>query len=127
MKWFLFDPGAKPLLCLPLVQAYEKQKKAERSENHLEATSEQRERVANFKKNEGSIVSKPINPFTSGVFTAEPLVGMKPLLEEKRCKNARWSSRNVSLGISLVYKQVHQYQYMPCFPPLSAKKSGSEQ
>lgn len=48
------------------MKAYEKQKKAERSENHLEATSEQRERVANFKKNEGSIVSKPINPFTSG-------------------------------------------------------------
>ncbi|XP_062388190.1 nitric oxide synthase-interacting protein [Sardina pilchardus] len=48
------------------MKAYEKQKKAQRSENHLEATSEQRERVENFKKNEGSIVSKPINPFTSG-------------------------------------------------------------
>ncbi|KAG5279965.1 hypothetical protein AALO_G00083480 [Alosa alosa] len=48
------------------MKAYEKQKKAQRSENHLEATSEQRERVKNFKKNEGSIVSKPINPFTSG-------------------------------------------------------------
>jgi len=48
------------------MKAYEKQKKAQRSENHLEATSEQRTCVANFKKNEGSIVSKPINPFTSG-------------------------------------------------------------
>ncbi|XP_012681396.1 nitric oxide synthase-interacting protein [Clupea harengus] len=54
------------------MKAYEKQKKAQRSENHLEATSGQRERVANFKKNEGSIVSKPINPFTSGKDGATP-------------------------------------------------------
>lgn len=48
------------------LQAYEKQKQAQRSSNQLESKSEERERVERFKTKENSIVSKPINPFTSG-------------------------------------------------------------
>uniref|UniRef100_A0A669B5K8 Nitric oxide synthase-interacting protein n=1 Tax=Oreochromis niloticus TaxID=8128 RepID=A0A669B5K8_ORENI len=47
-------------------RAYEKQKQAQRSSNQLESKSEERERVERFKTKENSIVSKPINPFTSG-------------------------------------------------------------
>lgn len=50
-----------------LVQAYEKQKKVQESNSQLESKSEERERVERFKTRENSIVSKPINPFTSGI------------------------------------------------------------
>lgn len=48
------------------MKAYEKQKQAQRSSSQLESRSEERERVERFKSRENSIVSKPINPFTSG-------------------------------------------------------------
>lgn len=48
------------------MKAYEKQKKAQKSNSQLESKSEERERVERFKTRENSIVSKPINPFTSG-------------------------------------------------------------
>ncbi|KAI4872621.1 hypothetical protein NFI96_024585 [Prochilodus magdalenae] len=48
------------------MKAYEKQKKALKSEGQLESCSEEREKVEKFKKREGCIVSKPINPFISG-------------------------------------------------------------
>ncbi|XP_029016041.1 nitric oxide synthase-interacting protein [Betta splendens] len=48
------------------MKAYEKQKQAQKSTIQLESKSEERERVERFKTNENSIVSKPINPFTSG-------------------------------------------------------------
>ncbi|XP_071357562.1 nitric oxide synthase-interacting protein isoform X1 [Trachinotus anak] len=48
------------------MKAYEKQKQAQRSSSQLESRSEERERVERFKTRENSIVSKPINPFTSG-------------------------------------------------------------
>ncbi|XP_066498100.1 nitric oxide synthase-interacting protein [Hoplias malabaricus] len=48
------------------MKAYEKQKQALKSESQLESCSEEREKVEKFKKREGSIVSKPINPFISG-------------------------------------------------------------
>uniref|UniRef100_A0A3Q0SGT3 Nitric oxide synthase-interacting protein n=1 Tax=Amphilophus citrinellus TaxID=61819 RepID=A0A3Q0SGT3_AMPCI len=48
------------------MKAYEKQKQALRSNSQLESKSEERERVERFKTKESSIVSKPINPFTSG-------------------------------------------------------------
>ncbi|GAA6079363.1 nitric oxide synthase-interacting protein, partial [Tachysurus ichikawai] len=46
--------------------AYEKQKKALRSEGKLESGSEEREKIEKFKNKESSIVSKPINPFITG-------------------------------------------------------------
>lgn len=49
-----------------LLQAFEKQKKAQKNTSQLESKSEERERVERFKTRENSIVSKPINPFTSG-------------------------------------------------------------
>ncbi|XP_061568886.1 nitric oxide synthase-interacting protein [Cololabis saira] len=48
------------------MKAYEKQKQAQKSSNQLESKSEERQKVARFKSSESSIVSKPINPFTSG-------------------------------------------------------------
>uniref|UniRef100_A0AAR2KGJ1 Nitric oxide synthase-interacting protein n=1 Tax=Pygocentrus nattereri TaxID=42514 RepID=A0AAR2KGJ1_PYGNA len=48
------------------MKAFEKQKQALKSEGQLESCSEEREKVEKFKKREGSIVSKPINPFISG-------------------------------------------------------------
>uniref|UniRef100_A0A671V9V5 Nitric oxide synthase-interacting protein n=1 Tax=Sparus aurata TaxID=8175 RepID=A0A671V9V5_SPAAU len=48
------------------MKAYEKQKKVQKSNSQLESKSEERERVERFKTRENSIVSKPINPFTSG-------------------------------------------------------------
>ncbi|XP_027877916.1 nitric oxide synthase-interacting protein [Xiphophorus couchianus] len=48
------------------MKAYEKQKQALKSTNQLESKSEERQRVERFKTRENSIVSKPINPFTSG-------------------------------------------------------------
>uniref|UniRef100_I3K3W5 Nitric oxide synthase-interacting protein n=1 Tax=Oreochromis niloticus TaxID=8128 RepID=I3K3W5_ORENI len=54
------------------MKAYEKQKQAQRSSNQLESKSEERERVERFKTKENSIVSKPINPFTSGRDTEQP-------------------------------------------------------
>ncbi|XP_030649082.1 nitric oxide synthase-interacting protein [Chanos chanos] len=48
------------------MKAYEKQKQALKSEGQLESCTEERERVEKFKKSESTIVSKPINPFTSG-------------------------------------------------------------
>ncbi|XP_044038688.1 nitric oxide synthase-interacting protein isoform X3 [Siniperca chuatsi] len=48
------------------MKAYEKQKQAQKSNSQLESKSEERERVERFKTRENSIVSKPINPFTSG-------------------------------------------------------------
>lgn len=48
------------------MKAYEKQKKALKSDCQHESKSEERERAERFKTRENSIVSKPINPFTSG-------------------------------------------------------------
>ncbi|NP_001007435.1 nitric oxide synthase-interacting protein isoform X1 [Danio rerio] len=48
------------------MKAYEKQKQALKSEGQLESKSEERERAEKFKQRENNIVSKPINPFTSG-------------------------------------------------------------
>ncbi|KAM4717748.1 nitric oxide synthase-interacting protein isoform 2-T2 [Anableps anableps] len=48
------------------MKAYEKQKQALKSTNQLESKSEERQKVERFKTSENSIVSKPINPFTSG-------------------------------------------------------------
>ncbi|XP_029293031.1 nitric oxide synthase-interacting protein [Cottoperca gobio] len=48
------------------MKAYEKQKQAQKSNSRLESKSVERERVERFKTRENSIVSKPINPFTSG-------------------------------------------------------------
>uniref|UniRef100_A0A1A7YXJ1 Nitric oxide synthase-interacting protein n=2 Tax=Iconisemion striatum TaxID=60296 RepID=A0A1A7YXJ1_9TELE len=48
------------------MKAYEKQKQALRNNNQLESKSEERQKVEKFKTSENSIVSKPINPFTSG-------------------------------------------------------------
>ncbi|TRY59952.1 hypothetical protein DNTS_017610 [Danionella cerebrum] len=48
------------------MKAYEKQKQALKSEGRLESKSEERERAEKFKQRENNIVSKPINPFTSG-------------------------------------------------------------
>ncbi|XP_059203918.1 nitric oxide synthase-interacting protein [Centropristis striata] len=48
------------------MKAYEKQKQAQKSSSQLESKSEERERVERFKTRENSIVSKFINPFTSG-------------------------------------------------------------
>uniref|UniRef100_A0A3Q2UR52 Nitric oxide synthase-interacting protein n=1 Tax=Fundulus heteroclitus TaxID=8078 RepID=A0A3Q2UR52_FUNHE len=48
------------------MKAYEKQKQAQKSNNQLESKSEERQRVERFKTSEHNIVSKPINPFTSG-------------------------------------------------------------
>ncbi|XP_049416279.1 nitric oxide synthase-interacting protein isoform X2 [Epinephelus fuscoguttatus] len=48
------------------IKAYEKQKQTLKSNSQLESKSEERERVERFKSRENSIVSKPINPFTSG-------------------------------------------------------------
>lgn len=53
-------------VCVMLLQAYEKQKKALRSEGQLESGSEEREKIEKFKNKESSIVSKPINPFITG-------------------------------------------------------------
>ncbi|XP_056143300.1 nitric oxide synthase-interacting protein [Lampris incognitus] len=47
------------------MKAYEKQKQAQKSDSKHESKSEERERVERFKTKESSIVSKPINPFTS--------------------------------------------------------------
>ncbi|XP_056263241.1 nitric oxide synthase-interacting protein [Pseudoliparis swirei] len=49
------------------MKAFEKQKQTQRSDSRLESKSEERERVERFKVQENSIVSKPINPFTSGL------------------------------------------------------------
>uniref|UniRef100_A0A667ZEV4 Nitric oxide synthase-interacting protein n=1 Tax=Myripristis murdjan TaxID=586833 RepID=A0A667ZEV4_9TELE len=51
------------------MKAYEKQKQAQKNDSQLESKSEERERVERFKTKENSIVSKPINPFTSGIST----------------------------------------------------------
>ncbi|XP_071375101.1 nitric oxide synthase-interacting protein [Centroberyx affinis] len=48
------------------MKAYEKQKQVQKSDSQLESKSEERERAERFKTRENSIVSKPINPFTSG-------------------------------------------------------------
>ncbi|KAA8584800.1 hypothetical protein FQN60_003494 [Etheostoma spectabile] len=48
------------------MKAYEKQKQVQKSSSQLESKSSERERVELFKTRENSIVSKPINPFTSG-------------------------------------------------------------
>ncbi|XP_046893503.1 nitric oxide synthase-interacting protein isoform X1 [Hypomesus transpacificus] len=49
------------------MKAYEKQKQTQKSDSRLESKSEERERAERFKTRENSIVSKPINPFTSGL------------------------------------------------------------
>ncbi|KAM6905180.1 nitric oxide synthase-interacting protein [Xenentodon cancila] len=55
------------------MKAYEKQKQAQKSSSQLESKSEERQKVERFKSSESSIVSKPINPFTSGqIKDAEP-------------------------------------------------------
>lgn len=51
------------------MKAYEKQKKAQKSNSQLESKSQEREKMEKFKTRENSIVSKPINPFTSGQTT----------------------------------------------------------
>ncbi|XP_017292751.1 nitric oxide synthase-interacting protein [Kryptolebias marmoratus] len=48
------------------MKAYEKQKQALKNNNQLESKSEERQRAERFKTSENSIVSKPINPFSSG-------------------------------------------------------------
>nr|XP_057904630.1 nitric oxide synthase-interacting protein [Doryrhamphus excisus] len=48
------------------MKLYEKQKQAMKNDSKLESKSEEREKVEKFKTRENSIVSKPINPFTSG-------------------------------------------------------------
>merc|ERR1712035_296332 len=48
------------------MKAYEKQKQAQKTTSQRESKSEERERMEKFKTSENSIVSKPINPFTSG-------------------------------------------------------------
>ncbi|XP_061740168.1 nitric oxide synthase-interacting protein-like [Nerophis ophidion] len=48
------------------MKLYEKQKQAMKNDSQLESKSEEREKVEKFKTRENSIVSKPINPFTSG-------------------------------------------------------------
>lgn len=48
------------------MKAYEKQKQALKSEGQLESKSEERQRAEKFRQRENNIVSKPINPFTSG-------------------------------------------------------------
>lgn len=47
------------------MKAYEKQKQAQKSTSQSESKSVEREKVEKFKTSENSIVSKPINPFTS--------------------------------------------------------------
>ncbi|XP_069033407.1 nitric oxide synthase-interacting protein [Embiotoca jacksoni] len=56
------------------LKAYEKQKQVQKSSSQLESKSEERERVQRFKTRENSIVSKPINPFTSGQSTGSEKV-----------------------------------------------------
>nr|ALM23439.1 nitric oxide synthase-interacting protein [Clarias batrachus] len=51
------------------MKAYEKQKKALRSQGQLESGSGEREKIEKFKDKESSIVSKPINPFITGQST----------------------------------------------------------
>uniref|UniRef100_A0A672FRS3 Nitric oxide synthase-interacting protein n=1 Tax=Salarias fasciatus TaxID=181472 RepID=A0A672FRS3_SALFA len=53
------------------MKAYEKQKQAQKSSSQLESKSEEREKVERFKSRENSIVSKPINPFTSSSSSGE--------------------------------------------------------
>nr|XP_029491177.1 nitric oxide synthase-interacting protein isoform X1 [Oncorhynchus nerka] len=48
------------------MKAYEKQKQTQKSDSRLESKSEERGIAERFKTRENSIVSKPINPFTSG-------------------------------------------------------------
>uniref|UniRef100_A0A3Q3W226 Nitric oxide synthase-interacting protein n=1 Tax=Mola mola TaxID=94237 RepID=A0A3Q3W226_MOLML len=48
------------------MKAFEKQKQVQKSNNQLESKSEERQKVERFKTRENSIVSKPINPFSSG-------------------------------------------------------------
>ncbi|XP_061555607.1 nitric oxide synthase-interacting protein [Phycodurus eques] len=48
------------------MKAYEKHKQAQKKDSQLDSKSEEREKVEKFKTRENSIVSKPINPFTSG-------------------------------------------------------------
>ncbi|KAK7167771.1 hypothetical protein R3I94_001988 [Phoxinus phoxinus] len=48
------------------MKAYKKQKQALKSEGQLESKSEERQRAEKFRQRENNIVSKPINPFTSG-------------------------------------------------------------
>ncbi|XP_066564943.1 nitric oxide synthase-interacting protein isoform X1 [Amia ocellicauda] len=48
------------------MKAYEKQKRAQSSEEKLLSRAPQDSRVQRFLKREGSIVSKPLNPFTTG-------------------------------------------------------------
>uniref|UniRef100_A0A3B4V2L8 Nitric oxide synthase-interacting protein n=1 Tax=Seriola dumerili TaxID=41447 RepID=A0A3B4V2L8_SERDU len=55
------------------MKAYEKQKQAQKSSSQLESKSEERERVERFKTRENSIVSKPINPFTSASTSSQGL------------------------------------------------------
>lgn len=47
------------------MKAYEKQKQAQKSSSQIESKSVEREKVEKFKTSENTIVSKPINPFTS--------------------------------------------------------------
>lgn len=59
-----------------ILQAYEKQKQAQKSSSRLESKSEEREKVERFKTRENSIVSKPINPFTSGTRSLNMMHGL---------------------------------------------------
>ncbi|XP_056461574.1 nitric oxide synthase-interacting protein [Gadus chalcogrammus] len=54
------------------MKAYEKQKKAQKSDSNLESKSGERAQMERFKTRESSIVSKPINPFTSGLGKEAP-------------------------------------------------------
>lgn len=55
--------------CFVPLQLYEKQKKEQKSTSNLESKSGERETVQRFKTMENSIVSKPINPFVSGIYS----------------------------------------------------------
>uniref|UniRef100_A0A672QZH7 Nitric oxide synthase-interacting protein n=1 Tax=Sinocyclocheilus grahami TaxID=75366 RepID=A0A672QZH7_SINGR len=64
------------------MKAYEKQKRALKSEGQLESKSEERERAEKFKQRENNIVSKPINPFTSGMKTRQGGLNLNKFKDE---------------------------------------------
>ncbi|KAJ7989987.1 hypothetical protein DPEC_G00310180 [Dallia pectoralis] len=53
------------------MKAYEKQKQTQKSDSRLESKSEERGIAERFKTRENSIVSKPINPFTSAISSGQ--------------------------------------------------------
>ncbi|KAL0993679.1 hypothetical protein UPYG_G00111520 [Umbra pygmaea] len=53
------------------MKAYEKQKQTQKTDSRLESKSEERGIAERFKTRENSIVSKPINPFTSALSSGQ--------------------------------------------------------